>query len=376
MSSAADAPLAGEPGDQELGSEDALLRRIGARLAPLERERPWPQGSLGPGDDAALVPSTARGVLVSTDAMGEGTDFLREWPAGVHTRGHDVGFKAAAQNLSDINAMGGDASALVCALSVPPTLSAHWVAGVAGGMVAAVRGLGAHWCRVAGGDLGSAEQIQLTLTALGDPSERGVLTRRVDPRLAPRWRHDGALLVHAGSGPGWAAAGLALLLTPRTTLQRRWDALPALDRPTARELVRAVRAQLRPRPPLHLGPTAVGRLAALMDVSDGIGRDGARLAAANDASVWVDPAWVSTQAAALNRVAALCQADPSAWVLGGGEDYGLLGIAAGHDDVPEGFEVIGAIHSATQTPDAAARHGHDGRVVRLESSGWDHFTQD
>ena len=114
-----------------------LLRVVLDGLAPAVRPGHWPPGTVAPGDDAALVPAPRGGTLVSTDAMGEGTDFLHRWPAGVRTRGHDAGWKAVAQNLSDVNAMGGTASALVTALTLPPTTPLAWVRSFAAGVVAA-----------------------------------------------------------------------------------------------------------------------------------------------------------------------------------------------------------------------------------------------
>ena len=347
--------------------EAAVVAAIDRRFRVLVRERPWPSYAVGPGDDAALVPAGQAGVLVSTDAMGEGTDFLHRWPAGVRTRGHDVGFKAAAQNLSDINAMGGRATALVSAVSVPADTTVRWLADVAGGMTAAVRALGAERCRLAGGDLGTAQRAQIVVTALGDPAAAGVLRRAARP--APHGQ-DGAapdelLLVHAGTNVGWAAAGLALLLTPRADLQRRHARLPADARPGAREIARAVRGQLRPHPPLWAGPAAAGRLVCALDVSDGLGRDATRLAEANGMTAWLDRRWVAARVEELARLGRLCDADPRSWVVSGGEDYGLLGAAASLQEVPEGFSVIGRLRRGGDSgPD-----GHE----RVRAEGWDHF---
>lgn len=344
--------------------EAGVLAVISRELAVLDRRRPWPAEGLGIGDDAALLPPTAGGTLVSTDAMAEGHDWLPLWPAGVRTRGMDVGWKAAAQNLSDVNAMGGIPTAVVTALNVPADTELAWVAGVARGLAAALLHLGADECRVAGGDLGGADRPGLTVTVLGRPGGHGVLRRRAGGRDRAALEPTGGLLVHAGTAPGWAAAGLALLLTDREELRRRWHRLPASDRPHPRELARAVRAQLRPRPPLWAGPAAAGVLACGMDVSDGLGRDGARLAGANGLHPWVDEHWLTAATAPLRRIGRLLRTDPAQWVLGGGEDYGLLAVLRDGHPVPDGFRRIGAV-----TPSARAPRGHR----PLAETGWDHF---
>ena len=344
--------------------EAGVLRVIGRELAVVEERRPWPEGSVGIGDDAALLPVSPGGTLVSTDSMAEGHDWLPTWPAGVRTRGFDVGWKAAAQNLSDINAMGGVPTALVMALTGPRRTEAAWIVGVARGLATALLRLGADECRVAGGDLGGADRAGLAVTVLGRPGAHGVLRRTMEEQDLAAVRSEGGAVVHAGSAPGWAAAGLALLLTDRAELEERWHALAPQDRPGPRELVRAVRAQLRPRPPLGAGPAGAGALACGMDVSDGLGRDADRLAAANGVQLWADEAWVAEAAAPLRGLGRLLDIAPEEWVLGGGEDYGLLAVLRPGHGVPPGFRVIGAVPSSGRVP-----AGH--RL--LGEAGWDHF---
>lgn len=360
-------------------SEEELLEVVQARLAPVARDAAWPAGTVAPGDDAAVLPAPRGAVAVSTDAMGEGTDFLAVWPAGVRTRGHDVGWKAAAQNLSDVNAMGAVATGLVTALTLPRETPVAWAASLAGGFTAAIRALGADGCRVAGGDLGEGDRVHVAVTALGDPPASGAVRRVPSPAVRERVLGEGAALVHAAGsdgpgwgepGPGWAAAGLALLLTDRAELAARAAALEPATRPGVRELARAVRAQLRPRPPLALGPAAArAGIAALMDVSDGIGRDAHRMARATGTAdvpltPWVDETWLARASAPLARVAALAGREPEELVLAGGEDYGLLGIVPDGSAVPAGFVRIGRLAPAGSVPD-------DHR--RLPERGWGHF---
>ena len=56
-------------------------------------------------------------VVVSTDLMVEGRHFRRDWASGA-----DVGHRAAAQNISDVNAMGGRATSLTIGLAAPADL--------------------------------------------------------------------------------------------------------------------------------------------------------------------------------------------------------------------------------------------------------------
>ena len=61
-----------------------------------------------------------------------------------------------------------------------------------------------------------------------------------------------------------------------------------------------------------------------MDISDGLVRDGERMAAASGVVLDLDPDVLKKLAAPLEPAAGVLRADPLAWVLGGGEDHGLL----------------------------------------------------
>jgi thiamine-monophosphate kinase len=79
-----------------------------------ERSRVHPAVPIGIGDDAALVRSSADGLLVTTDMLMEGVDF------DLHTTPHElIGRKCLAVNLSDIAAMAGRPLAAFVSLALP-----------------------------------------------------------------------------------------------------------------------------------------------------------------------------------------------------------------------------------------------------------------
>ena len=105
---------------------------------------------VGPGDDAAVLRVRTGHVVVSTDLMVEGRHFRRDWVSAA-----DVGHRAAAQNLSDINAMGGRAPSLTIGLAAPADLPAEWALDFARGFAEECALVGAS---VVGGDLSRADQ--------------------------------------------------------------------------------------------------------------------------------------------------------------------------------------------------------------------------
>ena len=295
-------------------------------------------GVIGLGDDAAVIPAPKGNFVIATDAMNEGHHFLRSWPSGITDNGYSTGWKLAAQNLSDMNAMGAIPSAVSVSLAMPKDTPAKWVAHFGRGIVNACRWLGAPQTIISGGDLTRADTIATSITATANLVGKPVL-RTSD--------HDvtGFHLIHTGN-VGWAAAGFA------AASQENPSTL-------SREAVHAVRSFFRPRPPLDRGPKVAGVVSAMMDVSDSILTDADRLAAANALYAAIDDGWVESKAAALRFVADKYDADPRDWVLTGGEDYGLLAVLDPALPVPAGWQIIGKLTTEPQE--------------RPTVTGWDHF---
>ena len=154
-------------------SESELLARIFPRLHGGDSTALL----LGPGDDAAIVAAPDGRAVVSIDTQVVDQDFRLEWNNGYRTTGYDVGWKAAAQNLSDINAMGARATSLVVSLTMPPETRVAWVEDFADGLSAAIRELGAPDCAVAGGDLGRGRELAVSVAILGTLDGRSAVLR-------------------------------------------------------------------------------------------------------------------------------------------------------------------------------------------------------
>jgi thiamine-monophosphate kinase len=303
----------------ELGERE-LLARILDRLPKVELP-------LGPGDDSAILEVPDGRVVVTSDTMIEGPDFRLDWSSP-----HDLGVKAMVSNLSDLAAMGARPTGIVVALALPGSTEAAFVERLAEGMTDALRAH-APCCAIAGGDLATAPQLMIAVTAFGSLDGR-------DPALRSGARPGDVLAV---SGPlGHAAAGLRLLLDG---LQESRDA----------EAQRLIAAQLAPNPDLTAGVRAVqAGVTAMMDLSDGPLLDADRLAKASGVVVDLEPrrfAHLTDRLA--HHPARLLGLRPLESVhlalelqLSGGEEHSMLATFPEGTKLPHGFTRIGAVREA------------------------------
>jgi len=218
--------------------------------------------------------------------------FRRAW-----TSWRDLGYKAAAVNLSDLAAVGAEPEALLVALALPPDTDADSV-------VDLYVGLNEPGVPVAGGDTTRGETLALTVTAVGR-------SERVPGRAGAR---PGDVLVVTGP-LGAAAAGLHALR----------EGLSGFE-----ELVTRHR-----RPPLRLeeGRRLAGVAHAVVDLSDGIAGDALRIAERSGCRIVLDPDRIP-RAAGIEEVA-----DLPFWAMG--EDYELLAALAPEDADALGLAVVG-----------------------------------
>jgi len=286
---------------------------------------------VGPGDDTALLRVRSGQALATTDTMVLGRDWLDEWSSAA-----DVGHKLVVQNIADIAAMGGRCTALLVTLVADEGTPLQWAADFSAGVEEAAREAGAV---VIGGDLSSAPEgvRMVSITALGELDG-------VAPVLRSGARAGDVVAVHGTLGR--AAAGLVLL--QRGTPDRAPD---------------LVAAQRRPFTAYEQGPLAARAGAtAMLDISDGLLRDGGRIARASKVRLDLDPAALADDVAALT--AAIGEADARTCVLAGGEEHTLLATFPRADDVPVRWRVIGAVRDGTGVTVGGDEAGHH---------GWDHF---
>jgi len=290
-------------------SEIAVLDRLFPRLPASSSEL------LGPGDDAAVVAAPDGRFVVTTDMMIQGPDFRLAWSTP-----RDLGWKAAATNLSDVAAMGARPTALVVAIAAPPSTPVSVLEGIADGLRECCEAL-APGCGVVGGDLSASDALTLAVTAFGDLEGREPV-RRSGARV-------GDVVALAGR---LGEAGLGLEVLFRFGVDE--NGVPDADRARAAkaQYPEQIAAQLTPVPPLECGPAAaLSGATAMLDVSDGLAIDAGRIARAS--GVGID-------------FASDALGDRVEVALGGGEDHGLLATFPPHVILPDGFRALGVVTAA------------------------------
>jgi thiamine-monophosphate kinase len=302
------------------------------------------------GDDAAVRKGlTGEQVVLTTDLAVENVHFSL-----VYMSMSEIGYRVIAANVSDCAAMACRPESALVQLVFPrktPRLREKVVA-LYRGMAKACQ----KWnCRIVGGDLAGGEQWTIGITMLGTAPLNGRIITRKGAR-------PGDSLWLCGF-PGCSAAGLAGL--------QKWG-----RRGVPKRFRRLVNCHIRPGPEPDLG-IALGKcpqVRAMMDLSDGISKDGRTLGYENRLGLDLSFEGISVpdDMAACARELGIPWEE---WALHGGEEYSLLFAASplfGPESLPRKYRA-----AMVRLGIFTARHRDvvlcEGRKrIHLPCKGWDH----
>ncbi|AXE33231.1 thiamine-phosphate kinase [Chromobacterium phragmitis] len=304
-------------------------------------KRDAPSARLGVGDDAAIVrPTPGCDLHMSVDMLVEGRHFFSD----VAPRA--LGHKTLAVNLSDMAAMGARARWALLSIALPKANEA-WVSEFAAGFFALAD---AHGVELIGGDT-TGGPLTLSVTILGEAPSGQAL------------RRDAA---QAGDDI-WVSGELGL---GALAVRHRLGWLNVNDA----ELLAAATHKLEyPEPRLALGAAMLPLARAAADVSDGLLADLGHILAASGVAgeIWAEalPSHPLLEARRMEHIACLAA---------GGDDYELIFTAppSRRADIEAAAQACGCRVSRigrTLAGKGCALLDAEGRAVKLDKEGYDHF---
>ena len=243
---------------------------------------------IGIGDDAAVVLASNKKLVATVDMAVEDIHFKREWSTPFQ-----IGAKLTTANLADIFAMGATPKYLLVAAAITEVNNSQMVSELAKG----IRSVADKFeVAVIGGDLSRAEKMSLSITALGEISEKSIT--RSGAKVGD--------IVYVSALPGLSAAGLAILTR-------------GLDRPRY-----VVEAHLNPK--LSAPNKLIQVATSMCDISDGLVTDASHIASASTVRINLSKNKLisGSDFKDLAELAVELGEQVFDWILTGGEDHFFL----------------------------------------------------
>ena len=243
---------------------------------------------IGIGDDAAVILASNKKLVATVDMAVEDIHFKRGWSTPFQ-----IGAKLTTANLADIFAMGATPKYLLVAAAITEVNNSQMVSELATG----IRSVADKYeVAVIGGDLSRAEKMSLSITALGEISEKPIT--RSGAKVGD--------IVYVSALPGLSAAGLAILTR-------------GLDRPRY-----VVEAHLNPK--LNAPDKLIQVATSMCDISDGLVTDASHIASASTVSINLskDKLISGSDFKDLAELAVELGEQVFDWILTGGEDHFFL----------------------------------------------------
>jgi thiamine-monophosphate kinase len=290
----------------------------------------------GIGDDTSVVevePGDGK-QLVTKDILVEGVHFSLEYMTL-----EELALKSLAVNLSDIAAMGGVPQYFYLGLAFPGHLAKERVLDFFAGLKEGCK----RWqVELAGGDFSSSPLMMISITVIGKTA-------------APVYRQTARCgdLIGITGPTGESAAGLRLLLAG----ERQGD---------------FVRKHIHVTPEIEKGRLLAPFVNAMIDVSDGILLDLGRVLSASGkgAKLYYQNLPVSRQLKNLCRERGWNEYET---VLAGGEDYVLIFTISKENEQALKTKDIRYTIIGEVTDSGGLLVEHNGKPVKIERSGYDHF---
>jgi len=305
--------------------------------------RPAANAVLGVGDDCALVDvSNGMDLAVSTDTMVSGTHFFPD--VDPETLGH----KALAVNLSDMAAMGAMPYWAMLALTVP-AVNHEWLAKFAKGFFDLAEEFGVS---LIGGDT-TKGPLTMTVTIMGEVPAGAAL------------RRNGAKV----GNDIWVSGNLgdaALAVAHRRGLLKLAE----------EDYLEAVMRLYEPMPRVALGQALRGLATSAIDISDGLLADLGHICDLSKVGATVEADRLPVSTIGAKHVETLAGLTA---IVAGGDDYELCFTAPANarDSIEDLTDVLGVPLTRigeVRKGKGVSLVGTDGKPIKVDGGGFDHFT--
>ena len=305
--------------------------------------RPAANAVLGVGDDCALLSVTnGMDLAISTDTMVSGTHFFPD------VNPENLGHKALAVNLSDMAAMGALPYWAMLAVTLP-NVDHAWLAAFAKGFFDLAQ---EYNVSLVGGDTTRGPSLAMTVTIMGEVPA-GAALRRSGAKVG----ND----VWVSGNVGDAALAVA----------HRYGRVVLAEG----DYKEAVMRLYEPTPRVALGQALRGLATAAIDVSDGLLADLTHICRLSGVGATVDIGSVPVSAIGAKHIDS--DAGRNA-ILAGGDDYELCFTAHpnSRDSIQELEDVLGVPITRigqVKRGKGVSLLGADGKAVKIDGRGYDHF---
>jgi thiamine-monophosphate kinase len=314
-----------------------------------------PETIMGVGDDAAVIDTGERVMLLSTDLLVEGIHFDMTYMPLQH-----LGYKAAVANISDIAAMNGIPKQMTFSIAVSSRFTAEALDEIYAGVKLACE---KYRVDLVGGDTSSSlGGLTISVAILGEASKDEVIYRS--------GAKPGDLVCVTGD---LGAAYLGLLILERE--KKVFEVNPAMQ-PELTGYDYLLGRQLKPeaRTDIHNLLKGLGiKPTSMIDISDGLASEILHLCkqSGTGCRLFEEKIPIDDQT---RQIAIDFKIIPSVAALSGGEDYELLfTIRQGDYDKIKMVSGISVIGHMTAAEEGKVMITPDGQQVPITAQGWDSF---
>lgn len=308
------------------------------------------KGTVGIGDDCAVIPQENRqSLLVTTDMLIENVHFIKNFISA-----EDLGHKSLAVNLSDIAAMGGIPKYAFLSLALPIDLEITWIDSFFNGFKKIADDFRVH---LLGGDTAKSEKsISINVTLIGN-----IYTENI--KLRSNAKHGDIICVTDCLGD--SSAGLKSLLENKS-----------IDS----DIKYLVERHHHPNPHVNEGQwfATHSKVHAMMDISDGIDSDLKRIMERSSCGAIINLEQIPISDPLL-KVSSRFSWNSHELATTGGEDYCLLLTI----DPSALEEIQGAYKKEFKTPlypigkvtnqIGKLSYQLNGKPLTFQTKGFDHF---